>query len=621
MKNKVLISNIIKVIVIILISYLISFLYTNYSVLKNHNYSGNISLNDTINYSNFDEKSNEHISKIGSTIDYSFETPKYINTFLFNYKTDNDFSWTIKYNYLDLYGNVQTAEKSGTGSSTIDIFSEKLDKNIQKISIEFNNNNVSINDIRIQNTIDFFSITFIVFSLIGICMFILFINRNYFKNHVEYIFLIIALCGGICEIILTPIDGGISWDEQVHFSNAYHLLISKDTKATQELSDPQKYNFSLFNTKEEKSAYSKHLNEVDKVIISDGNNISFSFNKITYLPQSIAMFLCKIFNSSFTFLYVIGKLINLILYTIIIFFAIRKTPICKYTMIIIGLIPTAMFLACNYSYDPPITALILLGMGYLLYEMENKNILLSKKNLLIILVSFIIASCPKAIYAFLILFLLLLPKSKFNSNKNCKAFKIFVILTLLLMVSTFILPTVTSPTSAGDIRGGNTSVSGQIAIIMHSPLSFAKVFWNNAVLQFFNKFFNVTSIESFSYLGSQSSNNIYYLFLILLFLSLIINNNKQNYNINLKFKILTMNIIAIITVMIWLALYLSFTPVGSLSINGVQNRYFIPLIFPLILLFYSNKIKCEIDDKKIYSIMTISLLLITFLPMLKLMIY
>ena len=62
-----------------------------------------ISLTDNINYSNFDEKSNEHISKNGSTIDYSFDTPKYINTFLFNYKTDNDFSWIIKYTYLDLY--------------------------------------------------------------------------------------------------------------------------------------------------------------------------------------------------------------------------------------------------------------------------------------------------------------------------------------------------------------------------------------------------------------------------------------------------------------------------------------------------------------------------------------
>ena len=621
MKNKVLISNIIKVIVIILISYLISFLYTNYSVLKNHNYSGIISLTDNINYSNFDEKSNEHISKNGSTIDYSFDTPKYINTFLFNYKTDNDFSWIIKYTYLDLYGNAQNVEKSGTGSSTIDIFSEKLDEKIQKLSIEFDNDDVSISDIRIKNTIDFLPITFIIFSIIGVCILLLFMNRNYFKNHVEYIFLIIALGGGICEIILTPIDGGISWDEQVHFSNAYHLLISKDTKATQELSDPQKYNFSLFNTKEEKSAYSKHLNEVDKIIVSDGNNISFSFNKITYLPQSIAMFFCRIFNSSFTLLYIMGKLINLLLYAIIIFFAIKKTPICKYTMIIIGLIPTAMFLACNYSYDPPITALILLGMGYLLYEMLNKDVLLSKKNLLIIIVSFIIASCPKAIYAFLILLLLLLPAEKFNSSKNRKIFKVFVIITLLLMVSTFILPTVTSPTSTGDMRGGNTSVSGQISIIKHSPLSFTKVFWNNAVLQFFNKFFNVTSIESFSYLGSQSSNNIYYLFLILLFSSLIFNNKKQKYNVNLKFKILTMIIIVIITIMIWLALYLSFTPVGSLSINGVQNRYFIPLTFPLILLFYSNKIKCEIDDKKIYSIITISLLLITFLPILNLMLY
>ena len=620
MKNKKLIINLIEIFFIIIIAYLISFLSTNYGILKNHNIGINL-LNDKINTNDFDINNNVLTSKNNSNLEYSTDIPEYINKIIFNYQTENDFNWTMKYEYIDLYGNIQKIEKSGTASSTIDVFSEKIDKKINKISITLNNNNVSLSNLRISNVLNYFPISFIIFTIIGIAIFILYKNRVYFKSHVEFIFLILALCGGICEIILTPIDGGISWDEQIHFSNAYHLLISTDTKATDELANPQKFGYYLFNTAEEKESYMKHLNDANKVITNYNNRGSFSFNKITYLPQSIAMYLCNFFNFSFTFLYIFGKIINLLLYTVIIFFAIRKTPICKYTMTIIGLFPTALFLACNYSYDPPITSLILLGMAYLLYELKNNRQLLSKKNLLIILISFIVAACPKAIYAFLILLLLLLPKDKFVNNKICKLFKLLIIILLLLMVATFILPTAISPSTSGDIRGGNTSVSGQIKTILHSPISSIQVFWNNAVNQFFDKFFGSSTIDNFAYINFQSSINIYYLILILLFISVFLNNKEEKFEIDKKFKFAMIFIITIIIVMIWLALYLSFTPVGSLTVNGVQGRYFIPIVFPLILLLYTNKIKCEIDEAKIYRFFSLALILITFLPILDVMLY
>lgn len=43
--------------------------------------------------------------------------------------------------------------------------------------------------------------------------------------------------------------------------------------------------------------------------------------------------------------------------------------------------------------------------------------------------------------------------------------------------------------------------------------------------------------------------------------------------------------------MIWLALYLSFTPVGENEIRGVQARYYLPLIYMLFALLPWNK-KC-----------------------------
>ena len=43
--------------------------------------------------------------------------------------------------------------------------------------------------------------------------------------------------------------------------------------------------------------------------------------------------------------------------------------------------------------------------------------------------------------------------------------------------------------------------------------------------------------------------------------------------------------------MVWLAVYLSFTPVGDNQISGVQARYYLPLIYLCASLLSNNKIK------------------------------
>lgn len=47
--------------------------------------------------------------------------------------------------------------------------------------------------------------------------------------------------------------------------------------------------------------------------------------------------------------------------------------------------------------------------------------------------------------------------------------------------------------------------------------------------------------------------------------------------------------------LIWSAMYLSFTPVGEASIAGVQARYYLPLIYLGALLLSNSKIKVEIS--------------------------
>ena len=74
---------------------------------------------------------------------------------------------------------------------------------------------------------------------------------------------------------------------------------------------------------------------------------------------------------------------------------------------------------------------------------------------------------------------------------------------------------------------------------------------------------------------------------------------SENINNSLKLRdklIIAVGIIGII-LLIWTALYLSFTPVGENYINGVQPRYFIPLLLPIFYIFKTDKIKNNISNR------------------------
>ena len=55
-----------------------------------------------------------------------------------------------------------------------------------------------------------------------------------------------------------------------------------------------------------------------------------------------------------------------------------------------------------------------------------------------------------------------------------------------------------------------------------------------------------------------------------------------------------------IMAMVWVAMYLAFTPVGSDHINGVQARYYIPLLPALYLCLCPDRLKISIGKDKLY---------------------
>ena len=225
------------------------------------------------------------------------------------------------------------------------------------------------------------------------------------------------------------------------------------------------------------------------------------------------------------------------------------------------------------------------------------------KTAIIMLASISYACFVKAIYAPFLLLALFVPKERFDNQKQSRLVKSGIIGVTILLLATFILPTI-SGTMESDSRGGNTSVSEQLSSIISNPIDYTKLLGNTAVAEFSDK--TLDSFSNYAYITNQatinSTNFLYTLFILLLFVFLTDNNGN---NLTKKQRSVTFIACLTTTLFIWTALYLSFTPIGSDSINGVQSRYFLPLLFPLLLCLQPKNIHNSIKPK-IYNTIIIA---------------
>ena len=88
---------------------------------------------------------------------------------------------------------------------------------------------------------------------------------------------------------------------------------------------------------------------------------------VPYLPQVFGLLLGKLFSSSPVILMYFGRLMNLILSLLIIFLAIRITPIGKWTFFLLALMPKTLYMMASLSYDALVISTSFLLIALFLY--------------------------------------------------------------------------------------------------------------------------------------------------------------------------------------------------------------------------------------------------------------
>ncbi len=590
-------KNIFITILLILLVVVLDFLYCNYKTINHLNTKSIFNETKLIENDLYKEYSvslnNEYIKKL--YINYESNDEKEIRYSINGISNADELTKYINLEVLNINNKVNTINL-------------QVDKD------------VNINDIKVVNKLTFN--TSILLTMIVLIITIMFIieTKSELKKNLHKLFLILFVGFGSTMILSGISVNGYSWDDQIHFDRTIETIYFKKYKTSDAETGNANidYKFPYYNTKEEQKEIEKYLNKVDKRRYSKKRTSSIDFTSLSYLPGSLIYNFMKVCNIDFSLRFKLTKEIMLILYGIVIAFAIKIATKYKLLLFAIGLLPINVFIASNFNYDTFILAFVLLGMAEFIKMMSDKKI--NKKDYIIFLLSMSLGVLNKAVYVPLIMLSLLIPKDKFKDSKESKKYKTITIIVCILVLLSFIAPTVFAPPSGGDARlHENVSVSGQISYIIHNPIKFTIIFIKNAGYLFFDKFFGVGSILNYGYIGVPSGNYLYYLVLITLILSYLKACDDGSI-LNKNNKIILSILLFIIIGFIWGALYLSFNDVGAYIIDGVQGRYFIPLLLPLFMVIITDNIKCKLDDNKLIIGVTIILLVVYIISLLGLFI-
>lgn len=302
---------------------------------------------------------------------------------------------------------------------------------------------------------------------------------------------------------------------------------------------------------------------------------------------------------------------NYLLYTCLIYYAMKKLKWGKIICMVIGMLPTALLLATNYGYDHWVTGFSILGIGYIIGELQDKKCKITCRTCGVILGSLLIGLSPKAIYFPFALLGFIIPKEKFVNKKYCYMFRGAVVLCSIMTAGSFLLPMLTSvsvgTSGGGDARGGSeVNATKQMMFILQHPLQYAKILIKFLIFEYFNPKNAGYYTTRMGYLGTGKLSIVS--IATILASAFWGREYQEKTALTRKNRIWVYGIMSLTIVLIATALYVSFTPVGYETINGCQQRYLIPLLFPV--LYFLGKERKENSEKKAISIRRFEVLMV-----------
>jgi len=438
----------------------------------------------------------------------------------------------------------------------------------------------------------------------------------------ENVFLLLAVVFGLIFVFATP--PALVGDEPNHFFRAYQISdgiiigekrdnlsggwIPKSVLYTNqkfvgniEMNRDVKFDTNLFS-----EMIRLPLNHEDRVFERFPNTVVY--NPIPYAPQVLGIIVGKIFDASPLLMIYLARIFNLLFFTFLAFFAIKKTPVQKWIFCLLCLTPTNVFQVASASIDAFTYGICFLTIAYFLYFAFEENSELKNVDIVKLFVLSLLAVLSKNAYIFLPLLFVLIPRRKFGSTRTFLTafFTLFIVSVGSVIAWSYVIKSIYLPYRI-DMP---MSPAEQAAFILSQPFNFIRMVITDYIFNFrfyFDSFF-----------GQLTWLDLYvptvlpvFIFVVLMFVALL--DKNLTVNVTKSSKFIFVAIIVGTAFVISALLYMSWSPIRGEVIEGIQGRYFIPVAPLFFLLFYNRKLNWKnfnrYADKIVYITVIVSLII------------
>ena len=532
----------------------------------------------------------------------------YIDKLEYDFQTSDFVDATITMGVVNALGKEDEIKIEDKNPIVLARSTVNIKRKVNWISISIpsseNGSGILIQNIRVNNNmmINKYRILMTIMTVLGISVII--IQWKKISEKIEYGFLIISLVCGIIFVVAIPTNK-VGWDEETHFKRAYELAIYPgEENLTEQIEGqfradtPYNYPFYQPGSYEEKrqldSVLDNYYENKKGTVLVKGEFLNI-YN-IGLIPHACAIKMARYMGMSFHIMYLAGRMAGLLLYIITMFWAIKIIPTGKRMLLFIALTPTSIFLATTYTYDTMVFGFVSVFIALIMREWIEREGCINARNIVTGNAIFLIGCLPKAIYAPLALIPLLLQGDRYKNKKQKMIARVSSVIVFHLLFSSFFVPQLLNPESAGDPRGEGVNSPAQTALILHKPVTYICVAMKNIFRTLPDYMFGTDSFRLLGHLGEAKF--MYLVPIMAVFLLLTDFEWDKMKKINIRDRICIFVLCMMSIGLIWTALYISFTKVGVTKIEGVQGRYYRPLLWIIYLVFSSKYVQVNISTKR-----------------------
>jgi uncharacterized membrane protein len=395
-------------------------------------------------------------------------------------------------------------------------------------------------------------------------------------------YLIIALVLGVALVVLTPPFQ--TFDEPAHFYRGWtlaegHILPERQSYpmlpasvSTLEGSFPivpmiqGTFHFSLWSAiKQLKVPFSKQQ--------APTLSYSMTYGPVGYVPQATAVLLLRPFGRSPVGTVYLGRLLNLICGVLLTYFALRLIPFAKVALFVIALLPMTVMLMASLSPDSLALGGIFFFSALVLRLTRQEEI--SNRALAALGVSGILLLNVKPAYALIALLVLLLRPAQFGSVKRYALAVTGIVGASLGLMAFLALTAPHSQALQDTILGPNNGVSSgeQVSFMLHHPVAFVKAIF--ATFDTRGLFYGKIAVGAFEW-GNAAVTDVVAVIAGLAFAAVIA--AREKVQLEAWRRALILGVSGLTALVICAAFYMSFSRVGSATVEGLQGRYFVPSV-------------------------------------------